>query len=164
MTCPARRSISSCDGPRPTARPSAPDIPTPGTCSIRSTPTRRERRRPRRNAGTNFTFDANGQMNPAVTNLTLPNVVVDGVSLGSLNMAFGAGGITQFSDPNGGAEVNQLDQNGFAAGSVAVRQSVNEKGRLVGLIFQRTQSRSGGNHACDILGRKLSEASRWWRF
>jgi flagellar hook protein FlgE len=46
-------------------------------------------------------------------------------------MAFGAGGITQFSDPNGGAEVNQLIQNGFAAGSLQT-VSVNEKGRLVG--------------------------------
>ena len=84
-----------------------------------------------RNVGTNFTFDANGQMNPAITNLTLPGVVIDGVSLGSLNLAFGAGGITQFSDPNGGAEVNQLTQNGFAAGSLQ-SVSVSEKGRLVG--------------------------------
>jgi flagellar hook protein FlgE len=84
-----------------------------------------------RNVGTNFTFDANGQMNPVVSNLTLPNVVVDGVSLGSLNMAFGVGGITQFSDPNGGAEVNQLEQNGFSAGSLQ-SVTVNEKGRLVG--------------------------------
>jgi hypothetical protein len=46
-------------------------------------------------------------------------------------LAFGAGGITQFSDPNGGAEVNQLTQNGFAAGSLQ-SVSVSEKGRLVG--------------------------------
>ena len=83
------------------------------------------------NAGTNFTFDANGQMNPAVTNLTLPNVTVDGVPLGNVNMKFGAGGITEFADPNGGATVNTLTQNGFAAGSLQ-SISVNDKGRVVG--------------------------------
>jgi flagellar hook protein FlgE len=84
-----------------------------------------------RNAGTNFTFDPNGKMNPEITNLTLPNVTIDGVSLGTLNVAFGAGGVTQFSDPNGGAEVNHSTQNGFAAGSLT-SVTVNEKGRLVG--------------------------------
>jgi flagellar hook protein FlgE len=84
-----------------------------------------------RNAGTNFTFDPNGQMNPAITNLTLPNVTIDGVSMGTINVALGAGGITQFSDPNGGAEVNQLTQNGFAAGSLQ-SVTINDKGRLVG--------------------------------
>jgi len=84
-----------------------------------------------RNVGTNFTFDSNGQMNPSVAGLTLPNVTIDGVSLGTLALNFGAGGITQFSDPNGGAEVNLLTQNGYAAGSLQT-VSVNEKGRLVG--------------------------------
>jgi flagellar hook protein FlgE len=83
------------------------------------------------NVGTNFTFGANGQMNPAVTHLTLNNVVVDGISLGSLSMVFGSGGITQFADPNGTVQVNLLSQNGFAAGSLQT-VSVNDKGRVVG--------------------------------
>jgi flagellar hook protein FlgE len=70
-------------------------------------------------------------MNPAITNLTLPNVTIDGVSLGNLNVSFGVGGITQFSDPNGGAEVNRSTQNGFAAGSLQ-SVTINDKGRLVG--------------------------------
>jgi flagellar hook protein FlgE len=83
------------------------------------------------NAGTNFTFDPNGQMNPAVTNLTLNNVTIDGISLGTLAVAIGSGGITQFSDPNGGAQVNLLTQNGFAAGSLQT-VTVSDKGRVVG--------------------------------
>ncbi|MGE0564169.1 MAG: flagellar hook-basal body complex protein [Pseudolabrys sp.] len=84
-----------------------------------------------RNVGTNFVFGANGQLNPAVTNLTLSNVTIDGISLGSVAMNFGAGGITQFADPNGTARVNQLAQNGFPAGSLQ-SVSVSDKGRLVG--------------------------------
>lgn len=84
-----------------------------------------------RNVGTNFTFAANGQMEPAVTNLTLANVSVDGVALGNLALVFGSGGLTQFSDPNGNVQVNQLQQNGFAAGSLQ-SVSVNDKGRVVG--------------------------------
>ena len=84
-----------------------------------------------RNAGMNFTFGPNGEMNPAITNLTLPNVTVDGVPLGSISVAFGLGGLTQFNDPNGGAEINQLTQNGFPAGSLQ-SVDVSDKGRIVG--------------------------------
>jgi flagellar hook protein FlgE len=83
------------------------------------------------NVGINFSFDPNGQMNPPVTTLMLNNVTVDGVALGSLSMVFGSGGLTQFSDPNGVAQVNQIQQNGFAAGSLQY-VSVNENGQLVG--------------------------------
>ena len=40
--------------------------------------TRPARSRPGRMSGTDFTFDANGQMSPPVANLTLTNVTVDG--------------------------------------------------------------------------------------
>ncbi len=83
------------------------------------------------NVGTNFTFDPNGQMNPVVASLVVSNVAVDGVSLGDLTFKFGAGGITEFADPNGGAQVNELTQNGFAAGSLQ-SITVNDKGRVVG--------------------------------
>jgi flagellar hook protein FlgE len=83
------------------------------------------------NIGTNFTFGPNGQMSPAVSNLSLSNVTVDGVSLGSVALVFGSGGLTQFADPNGDVQVNQIQQNGFAAGSLQ-SVSVNDKGRLVG--------------------------------
>jgi flagellar hook protein FlgE len=84
-----------------------------------------------KNAGTNFTFDPNGQMNPVVPSITLTSVVVDGVSLGDLTVTIGAGGLTEFADPNGGAQVNELTQNGFAAGSLQTI-TVSDKGRVVG--------------------------------
>jgi flagellar hook protein FlgE len=83
------------------------------------------------NAGTNYTFGPNGQMNPLVANQTLTNVVVDGVTLGDVQLVHGAGGITQFADPNGNAKVNMLQQNGYAAGELQ-QVSVNDKGRIVG--------------------------------
>lgn len=84
-----------------------------------------------RNVGTDFTFGADKQLNPAITSLSLSNVNIDGISLGTLNMVFGAGGLTQFADPNGNAKVNQIQQNGFPAGSLQ-SVSVSDKGRLVG--------------------------------
>ena len=84
-----------------------------------------------RNAGVNYTFGANGQMSPLIANLTLTNVTVDGVSLGDVQLVHGAGGVTQFADPNGNVQVNQLQQNGFPAGELQ-SISVNDKGRVVG--------------------------------
>jgi flagellar hook protein FlgE len=83
------------------------------------------------NVGTNFTFGPNGQMSPLVSNLSLNNVSVDGVSLGGVSLVFGSGGLTQFADPNGDVQVNQIQQNGFAAGSLQ-NVTVSDKGRLVG--------------------------------
>ncbi|HVY00714.1 MAG TPA: flagellar hook-basal body complex protein [Pseudorhodoplanes sp.] len=83
------------------------------------------------NAGTNYVFGPNGQLNPTIANLTLTNVTVDGVSLGDIQVVHGSGGITQFADPNGNAKVNLLQQNGFAAGELQ-QVSVNDKGRVVG--------------------------------
>jgi flagellar hook protein FlgE len=83
------------------------------------------------NAGTDYTFSANGQMNPPITNLTLDNVVVNGLSLGDVQLVHGAGGVTQFADPNGNAKVNLLQQNGFPAGELQ-SVNVNDKGRVVG--------------------------------
>jgi flagellar hook protein FlgE len=84
-----------------------------------------------RNVGTDFIFGANGQMNPAVANLTVNNLTVDGINLGNVQFTFGSGGLTQFSDPNGNAQVNLIQQNGFAAGSLQ-SIAVNDKGRVVG--------------------------------
>jgi flagellar hook protein FlgE len=70
-------------------------------------------------------------MNPAITTLTLPNVVVNGISLGNIQLVHGSGGLTQFADPNGNTQVNLLEQNGFPAGNLQ-QVSVSDKGRLVG--------------------------------
>lgn len=84
-----------------------------------------------RNAGVNFTFSANGQMDPVVTSTTFAGMTVNGVALGDMEVSFGAGGITQFADPNGNVQVNLLQQNGYAAGELQ-QVAVNDKGRIVG--------------------------------
>jgi flagellar hook protein FlgE len=84
-----------------------------------------------KNAGVNYTFDASGQMSPLIANVSLNNVTVNGIALGTVQLAHGSGGITQFADPNGSVQVNLLQQNGFPAGSLQ-QISVNDKGRVVG--------------------------------
>lgn len=83
------------------------------------------------NAGTNFTFQANGQMNPVVASVTLSNATVGGVSLGSPTINFGSGGLTQFADANGNVQVNQIAQDGFPAGQLQT-VSISNNGRVVG--------------------------------
>lgn len=83
------------------------------------------------NVGVNYTFGANGQMNPLIATLALNNVTVDGISLGNIQLVHGSGGITQFSDANGTVKVNLLNQNGYAAGELQT-VSVSDKGRIVG--------------------------------
>jgi flagellar hook protein FlgE len=83
------------------------------------------------NAGVNYSFGANGQMSPLVSTLLLNDVVIDGISLGTLQVNHGSGGITQFADPNGNAQVNLLQQNGYPAGELQTI-SISEKGRIVG--------------------------------
>ncbi len=84
-----------------------------------------------KNVGVNYTFGPNGQMNPATPTVTLNNVTVDGVALGSVTLNHGSGGVTQFADPNGDAQVNLLQQNGFPAGQLQ-QVSISDKGHVVG--------------------------------
>jgi flagellar hook protein FlgE len=83
------------------------------------------------NAGVNYVFGSNGQLNPPISNVTLNNVVVNGVPLGNLQLVHGTGGLTEFADPNGTVQVNLLQQNGFPAGELQ-SVAVNDKGRVVG--------------------------------
>src|SRR5947209_5457407 len=83
------------------------------------------------NAGVNYSFDPNGQMNPLIANTTLSNVTINGASLGTVQIVHGAGGLTQFSDSNGTAQVNLIQQDGFPAGSLQTI-SISDKGRVVG--------------------------------
>jgi flagellar hook protein FlgE len=83
------------------------------------------------NVGTDYTFAPNGAMNPPILNVTLANVTVDGVSLGDLKLSHGSGGVTQYADPNGTAQVGTLQQDGFAAGQLQ-GVTVSDNGRIVG--------------------------------
>jgi flagellar hook protein FlgE len=83
------------------------------------------------NVGTTFKFDSSGQMTPPLSSLTLPNLTVNGDSLGSVQLVFGSNGLTQFADTSGTAQVNQFQQNGFAAGKLQ-SVAVNSQNRVVG--------------------------------
>ena len=83
------------------------------------------------NVGTNYQFGANGQMSPSVASVNLTGVTVDGVSLGNLTINHTANGMTQYANTNGSVQVNTLQQNGFAAGSLQ-SLSVNDKGQVTG--------------------------------
>jgi flagellar hook protein FlgE len=75
------------------------------------------------NVGTVFNFNSTGQLTPALTSVTLQNLTINGDNLGNVQLNFGGGGLTQYANTSGTAQVSQLQQNGFAAGqlqSVAV--------------------------------------------
>jgi flagellar hook protein FlgE len=79
------------------------------------------------NVGTNFTFGANGALiSPTGSALTIPSVSVDNQSLGNLTLNVASGALTQYASSGGAATINQIQQNGFAAGqlqSVAIDNS-----------------------------------------
>jgi flagellar hook protein FlgE len=84
------------------------------------------------NSGTVFTFDASGALaTPSGTSLNVPNVVVDGQSLGSLSVNIASGALTQFASSSGAATINGITQNGFAAGQLQ-SVAVNNSGIVVG--------------------------------
>jgi flagellar hook protein FlgE len=74
------------------------------------------------NVGTTFKFNSNGELSPPISSVSISNLTVNGDSLGNVQLNFGTTGLTQFasssSASNDTAAVNQLQQNGYAAGSL----------------------------------------------
>jgi flagellar hook protein FlgE len=83
------------------------------------------------NSGVSFAFDTLGQLNPPITNLTLSGVVINGTNLGNITISSPTGGITQFANTSGVATVNNLQQNGFAAGQLK-SIAVSDAGDIIG--------------------------------
>jgi flagellar hook protein FlgE len=84
------------------------------------------------NTGTNFTFNANGSLaSPTGSSISIPNVTVDGLSLGNLSLNLASGALTQFASSSGAATINTITQNGFAAGQLQ-SVAVNNSGLVVG--------------------------------
>ncbi len=84
------------------------------------------------NAGTNFVFNANGNLtSPAGSGITIPNVSVDGQTLGALQFNMSSGALTQFASTGGTATVGTVTQNGFAAGQLQ-SVAINNNGIVVG--------------------------------
>jgi flagellar hook protein FlgE len=83
------------------------------------------------NVGTNFIFNSSGQLvQPSTSTLTLP-VTVNGDTLPNVEINFGTNGLTQFANTAGTAQVTNIQQNGFAAGSLQ-SVSVDTNNRVVG--------------------------------
>lgn len=80
--------------------------------------------------GDDFGFAADGSPTPPIEYTDLPGLTVNGISVGDVRLQHGAGGLTQFADPNGRAEVTTLTQNGYSAGEF-VSVAVNDNGRIV---------------------------------
>ncbi len=84
------------------------------------------------NAGTNFVFGTNGALvSPSGSSIVLSNVAVNNQSLGNLTFNFGAGGLTQYASNGGTATINQVQQDGYAAGQLQ-SVAVNNSGLVVG--------------------------------
>jgi len=84
------------------------------------------------NSGTTFTFGANGALSsPTGSSISIPNVSVDGQSLGALSVNISSGALTQFASSSGAATINGITQNGFAAGQLQ-SVAVNNSGIVVG--------------------------------
>ena len=84
------------------------------------------------NAGTNFTFSTSGALtSPTGSAITIPNVSVDNLPLGNLTLNIASGALTQFASTGGTATVNQIQQNGFAAGQLQ-SVAINNSGIVVG--------------------------------
>jgi flagellar hook protein FlgE len=84
------------------------------------------------NTGTNFVFSANGSLSsPTGSSVSVPGVVVDGQSLGTLSVNISSGALTQFATTSGAATINTISQNGFAAGQLQ-SVAINNSGIVVG--------------------------------
>ncbi len=77
-----------------------------------------------------YEFNNNGTLTPPVNSITLTGLTIDGTAVGDVQLYHGPGGITQFNDPNGAAEVTALSQNGYAAGQFS-SVAINDAGRVV---------------------------------
>ena len=84
------------------------------------------------NSGTNFTFSSNGALSsPTGSAISIPGVVVDGQSLGSLSVNISSGALTQYASTAGAATINTISQNGFSAGQLQ-SVAINNSGLVVG--------------------------------
>jgi flagellar hook protein FlgE len=77
-----------------------------------------------------YTFVA-GKLSPAVPQVTIPNMTINGSNLGNITLQHGDNGLTQFQDPNGNAQLTALDQDGYSAGQLS-SVAVDDGGSVVG--------------------------------
>jgi hypothetical protein len=69
-----------------------------------------------RNVGVDYTFNAEGRLDPALPRVTLTGVMIDGLRCGDVTLAHGRDGVTQFAGRHGVVKVRTLAQDGHVAG------------------------------------------------
>lgn len=82
-----------------------------------------------RNVDQSYVFGANGKLTPAVTDVTINALTVNGNNVGNLKMKHDLNKLTQFSDSNGRAKVTEISQDGYGAGELQ-GVSVDKTGRV----------------------------------
>lgn len=86
------------------------------------------------NVGTSFAFD-NGQLTqPSASttpSITIPNLSVNGTSVGNIALTYGSGGLTEYADSSGKTTTNTLKQDGYGAGTLNTL-SVGADGKISG--------------------------------
>jgi flagellar hook protein FlgE len=84
------------------------------------------------NVGTNFTFGPSGVLtSPTNGTISIPNLMVSNQSLGTVSLSVGASGLTQYASTGGTATINNITQNGYAAGQLQ-SVAINNSGLVVG--------------------------------
>jgi flagellar hook protein FlgE len=83
------------------------------------------------NVGQTYTFGPDGSLAPpGVSTTTIPNLTINGVNIGSVELKHDTNGVSQFADVNGTVNVSTLNQNGYGAGEF-VSVAINDSGRVV---------------------------------
>ncbi len=104
----------------------------PGICSIRPIRVRPARNPPgRTSARTSSSIPAASSSSRRQARSISRALTVNGDTLSNVEINFGSGGLTQFANTSGTAQVTQLQQNGFAAGQLQ-SVAVDSENRVVG--------------------------------
>ncbi len=90
------------------------------------------------NVGQAFAFNASGQLTtPTTTSVTIPNLTVDGATVGNVSLTYGTGGLTGYASTTGRVTTNTLQQNGYAPGTLNTVE-VTEGGQIMGTYSNGT--------------------------
>ncbi len=82
-----------------------------------------------KNAGSDFTFNSAGKLTSPTDHLDLAALTVDGNNLGTVRLAYGDDGLTEYATTGATVTVNAISQDGYASGNLT-GVAVDTSGRL----------------------------------
>ncbi|MCJ8324679.1 MAG: flagellar hook-basal body complex protein [Rhizobiales bacterium] len=111
---------------------------------------------------TNYVFGANSQLISPVGDVTITAMTINGDNLGNVLLKHGTNGVTQYSDSNGVAIVNEIKQNGYSAGELS-GVSITSKGRVAvtytnGIVVEKSQIALASFNADEFLQKQNGSA------